>query len=230
MAEEKEVWPTAVASIVRSEQDGPLKIPEGWIFLPAGDAGLTRKVKALGPCWKLCFKYKNRVQSKGLYAAAAQIEAAKQALEAERANPQYAARLEASRQKRAQKQAEYVEDFEGAVLAFLHFHPKYAALAQQLAALVTAHATPVGSGTVARTERIPIEERARAAVIAWMRHQTSDYDQLDIAHVKGARREVRRDIAQLSRQLLDAYRKGEPRPDDCPLKRALKKGSQSNAI
>jgi Fe-S cluster biosynthesis and repair protein YggX len=47
--------------------------------------------------------------------------------------------------------------------------------------LVTAHATPVGSGTVARTERIPLEQRAESAVIAWMRHQTTAYDSMKIA-------------------------------------------------
>ena len=36
----------------------------------------------------------------------------------------------------------------------------------------------LGSGTVARTERIPIHEWAEAAVIAWMRHQTTGYEQM----------------------------------------------------
>jgi hypothetical protein len=34
---------------------------------------------------------------------------------------------------------------------------------------VTVHATPVGSGTVARTERIPVHQRAEA-IIACVRH------------------------------------------------------------
>ena len=70
-------------------------------------------------------------------------------------------------------QAQYVDDFTGAVLAFLAFHPAHAALADRLAKAVTDHATPVGSGTVARTKRIPVEQRAEAAVIAWLRHQTT---------------------------------------------------------
>lgn len=53
---------------------------------------------------------------------------------------------------------------------------------------MTAHATPVGSGTVARTSRIPIERRAEAAVIAWLRHQTTAYDDMKIPRVKGRRR------------------------------------------
>lgn len=61
------------------------------------------------------------------------------------------------------------------MVTFLGFHGKYADLADRLARAVTNHATPVGSGTVARTRRIPVEQRAEAAVIAWMRHSTTGY-------------------------------------------------------
>jgi hypothetical protein len=71
------------------------------------------------------------------------------------------------------------------------------------------HATPVGSGTVARTKRIPIEQRAEAAVSAWLRHQTTGYDGMVIPRVKGKRREVRRILAARSKELLDGYRRGE---------------------
>jgi hypothetical protein len=89
------------------------------------------------------------------------------------------------------------------------------------------HATPVGSGTVARTQRIPIERRAEAAVIAWMRHQTTAYDSMKIARVKGQRREVRRLLAARSRSVLEAYRQGHAIHDSCPLKRALAAESPS---
>jgi hypothetical protein len=118
-------------------------------------------------------------------------------------------------------QAEYVEDFHGAVLAVLAFHPTHADLADRLALAVTDHATPVGSGTVGRTKRIPIERRAEAAVIAWMRHQTTGYDSLVIPRVKGKRREVRRMLARRSHELLDGYRRGEGVADGCPLQKAL---------
>jgi hypothetical protein len=86
---------------------------------------------------------------------------------------------------------------------------------------VTAHATPVGSGTVARTERIPIERRAEAAVIAWMRHQTTAYDSMTIPRVKGKRREVRRMLAARSKELLARYRCGDGAAASCPLAAAL---------
>ena len=86
---------------------------------------------------------------------------------------------------------------------------------------MTDHATPVGSGTVARTKRIPVEQRAEAAVIAWMRHRTTAYDSMKIPKVKGKRREVRRMLAQRSQELLERYRRGEAGDGDCPLVRAV---------
>ena len=93
-----------------------------------------------------------------------------------------------------------------------------------LARAVADHATPVGSGTVARTKRIPVEQRAEAAVIAWMRHQTTGYDSMVIPRVKGKRREVRRMLAQRSKELLGRYRRGELVGEVCPLKKALAGG------
>src|SRR5262249_36624622 len=142
-------------------------------------------------------------------------------LGAERSTEGYARRKEADARRRDKAQAEYVEDFFGAVRAFLAFHPTYADLAGRLARAVTDHATPVGSGTVARTKRIPVERRAEAAVIAWMRHQTTGYDGMAIPRVKGKRREVRRMLARRSQELLARYRRGEPVPEGCPLRRAL---------
>jgi len=73
-----------------------------------------------------------------------------------------------------------------------------------------------------RTHRAhPVAQRAEAAVIAWMRHQTTAYDRRSIARVKGERREVRRRLAQRSRELLERYRRGADIDADCPLAAAL---------
>jgi hypothetical protein len=158
--------------------------------------------------------------SRGIWAPAATIESIR-AVEYERSTEGYARRQEAACRRRETAQAEYVEDFHGAVLEFLAFHPAHADLADRLAHAVTKHATPVGSGTVARTRRIPVEQRAEAAVIAWMRHQTTGYDNMIVPRVEGKRREVRRMLARLSQELLDRYRRGQPIPEGCPLRRAL---------
>lgn len=58
-------------------------------------------------------------------------------------------------------------------------------------------------------------------MIAWMRHQTTGYEGMKIPRIKGKRREVRRLLAGRSHELLERYRRGEPVPDECPLRKAL---------
>jgi hypothetical protein len=198
-----------------------LTVPEGWALLPPGDTALTRRVKEAGDHWVMQEKKGRKTFSRGVWAPAATIHRLRAEREAERATEGYARRKEADGRRRDKAQAEYVEDFLGAVLAFLAFHPSYADLAGRLARAVTDHATPVGSGTVARTNRIPVGKRAEAAVIAWMRHQTTGYDGMTIPRVRGKRREVRRLLARRSQELLARYRRGEPVPEGCPLRKAL---------
>lgn len=213
--------PGATPNTVRAADGLVLAVPEGWTLLPPGDAGLTRRVKAAGEHWVVQEKKGRKLFSRGVWAPAATIDRIRTELEAERSTESYAKRKAAERRRREKTQAGYVEDFLGAVATFLDFHPDYADLGQRLARAVTDHATPVGSGTVARTKRIPVEQRAEAAVIAWMRHQTTGYDDMTIPRVRGKRREVRRMLARRSHQLLQSYRRGKPVPTDCPLRQVL---------
>ncbi len=210
---------------VCDENGQVLSVPSGWILFPPGDAALTRRVKAAGEHWAVAEKKGRKVFSRGIWAAAETIERIRSELEVERSTEGYAKRKAASKDRREKEQSEYVEDFNGAIVEFLDFHPNHAALAEKLARAVTEHATPVGSGTVARTKRIPIQQRAEAAVIAWMRHQTTGYDDMVIPRVKGKRREVRRMLAQRSKDLLRQYRQGEVESKDCLLSIALEKDS-----
>ncbi|MGV3486480.1 MAG: DUF2293 domain-containing protein [Planctomycetaceae bacterium] len=216
------VSPGTSPNLVKAADGKTLAIPVGWELLPPGDAGLTRRVKAAGPTWTVQEMKGRKKFSRGVWAPAANIRAAREALEAERSTESYAKRRIADANRRERKQDEYVEDFHQAVLTFLAFDARHADLAHKLATAVTAHATPVGSGTVARTQRIPVEQRAESAVIAWMRHQTTSYDHMTIARVKGQRREVRRELAAVSRTILARYRRGAiVEPDSCPLQQAL---------
>jgi len=199
-----------------------LSIPAGWALLPPGDPGLTGRVKKAGPSWTVQEKRGRKLFSRGVWAPAGTIEAIRAALELERQDPSYARKLERGRQKRAVEQAEYEEDFTAAVDRFLAFAPRHDALGQRVAQAIATHAVPVGSGTVARTKRIPIEQRAEAATIAWLRHATTGYDNMQIPRVKGMRREVRRMLAERSRQLLGRYRRGELIAEgSCTLTQAL---------
>lgn len=208
---------------VYSNDGSILTAPQGWTLLPPGDAALTRRVKSAGEHWVVQEKRGRKTFTKGVWAPTETINRIRVELEAERSTDAYKKRRASDAKRRENAQVEYVDDFHGAVLAFLNFLEDHTELAERLAKAVTEHATPVGSGTVARTKRIPIEDRAEAAVIAWMRHQTTAYDSMKIERVKGKRREVRRMLAKRSHELLDRYRQKKPVAANniCPLQQAL---------
>ncbi len=219
------VSPGPEAGTVRFVDGTVAAYPTGWELVPPGDAALTRRLKAGGPTWTIQEKKGRRTFSQGVLVAADRVAAIRAELEAERATETYAKRRVADTVRRERKQTEYVEDFQQAVVDFLNFAPLHAELAEKVATAVALHATPVGSGTVARTQRIPIERRAEAAVIAWLRHQTTEYDDMKIARRKGERRAVRQQLAGQSRGLLQRYRAGEIVPAaECPLQIALQSG------
>lgn len=216
------------ANSVRSADGKVHTVPAGWELLAPGDAALTRRVKAAGEYWMVQEKKGRKVFSKGIWAPTATIARIQKDLEAERSTESFAKRKQADAQRREKTQTEYVEDFTQSVFQFLDFHARHERLARRMAELISAHATPVGSGTVARTKRIPIEQRAEAAVIAWMRHQTTGYDSMVIPRIKGKRREVRRMLAQRSKELLARYRKGDLGDANCPLAIAVSKSESGN--
>lgn len=210
--------PTADPKVFLGPDGTRFSPPTEWACLPPGDAGLTRRVKQAGPSWAVIEKRGRKAFSKGLWAPAVNIELARNALVGERSTPGYAKKQASALLKREKDQAAYVISFGSEVLEFLRFSPLWSDLALKLAKAVTVHATPVGSGTVARTKRISVSERAEAAVIAWMRHQTTAYDNMQIARIKGKRREVRRELATISRAVLDLHRRdAQHDATRCPL-------------
>lgn len=218
----RDVAPGAHERQVKTPEGETLDVPPGWALLAPGDAALSRRVKTEGPCWCVKEKRGRKVFSRGIWAPRERIERLRRELESERQNPAYQRKLDAGRQRRANEQQVYAGDFEAAVLGFLDFPERHLPLARAMARAIATHAVPVGSGTVARTQRIPIERRAEAATIAWMRHHTTLYDDMKVPRVKGMRREIRRMLAQRSRELLMTYRKGQAvDPAVCPLSRAL---------
>lgn len=215
------VKPGRTERSVLTDTGEQLVVPHDWALLAPGDGPLTKMVKAKGPTWLVQVKVKNRYISKGIWARKEHLLAARNELAAKRSTLGYAqkrCRELAGREKKHQK---YVQEFYSEVLGFLDFHSRYARFAARLAGAVTVLATPVGSGTVARTQRIPVADRARSAVIAWMRHQTTNYESMVIGRVKGTRRLVRRELASRSLDVLQLYRDGRDVPSSCPLWRAL---------
>ena len=217
-----EVRPGQMPRQVLTADGATLTAPEGWALLAPGDAALSRRIKKDGPSWTVVEMKGRKRFSRGIWAPSDRIEALRAELAVERQDPAYERKLNAGRNRRAKEQEAYVADFKAGVLAFLDFDRGHVELADALAQAITDHAVPVGSGTVARTRRIPLQQRAEAATIAWMRHQTTAYDRMVIPREKGQRRVVRKMLAARSKQLLESYRRaGAARREICPLRAAL---------
>ena len=217
-----EVRPCPKPGHVLSPEGAVIPVPEGWVLLEPGDAMLTRRAKATLPCWLMKRWRRGRYESLGLWVNAESLNQLRNEVRAVRQDDAYQERLLSARRRREKTQQGYAQEFESAVRKYLDFASQYADLEHRLARVISEHAVPVGSGTVARTRRILIEKRAEAATLAWLRHHTTDYDHMHVPHVKGRRREIRHQLARSSRQLLQRYRKGESAGAGvCPLVTAL---------
>ncbi len=206
---------------VINEYGEPQKPPVGWVFLPAGDAGVTRKVTAKGHYWRVQVKKGRRTISKGVWAPAVTISEAKMAVAEMRQTDDYQKKRISTLKRRDTKQNNYKQEFCLAVEQFLCFDAIYEPFQKKLASAVTEHTIPIGSGTVARTQMIPLEERAAKAVVAWMRHNTTVYDKMKIGNIKGQRRIVKRTLAYESQKILINYRLGRELAPGCPLAKAI---------
>jgi hypothetical protein len=161
---------------------GDLAIPDGWEFLPTGDAFLTRTVKAAGIYW-LSWQPRSRHRQHrrlfGLWAPTETIESARVKAE-ETASRRTAGRVQGARARERQEER-YQEQLQAAVVRFLDFAPEHAGLVERIAVDTAAHAAVVGSGRVGRTQKLSLDERAALAARAHIRHSyTSYHDDLDV--------------------------------------------------
>lgn len=158
-------------------EHGALEAPEGWELLPAGDAFVTRRVKAAGLYWSLWYPRDRGHRHRrlvGLLAPAVAITQARaKAVETEERR---AGRRAQGAAYRARKEAGYVEQLTEAVVAFLAFAPHYAELARDIAGEAAGRAGEVGSRRVGRTRTLSLEQRAALAARALIRHRYTDYE------------------------------------------------------
>ena len=156
---------------------GELELPDGWELLPAGDAFLTRRVKAAGAYW-LAWKPRSRGRGHrralGVFAPLDAIEAARSAAEA--TATKRARSRERGAESRARAEDRYRDELAAAIVAFLDFGRAHADLAEQIASGASERAAEVGSGRVGRTRTIDLQTRAELAARAYIRHQHTEYE------------------------------------------------------
>lgn len=204
-------------------QLGELTQPDGWSFLPAGDAFVTRRVKAAGVYWVLFRPRGRRAHRRqlGLLApadaiASAQIEAVTTASRREHE------RVAGTRQ-RNKSEATYRDEFEDAVMQWLNFSSEHATMASEIARGAADRAAVVGSGRVGRTKTLTIEDRAALAARAFIRHRYTDYeDQLLSLELSAFDQDIDADIIevgeypeikQAAHRAVDAFLDDHRKPD-----------------
>ncbi len=168
------VWHSREREGYWNPEYGEVELPEGWIFLPSGDAFITRQAKK-GPHWVLLKRRKGYTATLGVFCPQDRVQQA----EARAAQTKGAreAQREVGKRSRARTEARYRSELEQAILAFLAFAPKHESLAREIARGAVAQATPVGSGRVGRTRKLTLEERAELAVRAYVRHRRTNYEE-----------------------------------------------------
>lgn len=158
-------------------EHGEVEIPDGWEFLPAGDAYLTRTVKAAGVYWHAWRpRGRNRPHRRklGLWAPAETIARAREA--AEHTATRRARTREQSARQRARAEDSYRADLAEAIVEYLSFHPEHHQLALEIADGAARQAAELGSGRVGRVQALSVPERAELAARAWIRHRYTSYD------------------------------------------------------
>ena len=195
-------------------EHGSLELPAGWEFLPAGDAFVTRRVKAGGvywTAWRPRSRNRSHRRKLGLFAPTTALNDAR--AEADQTTERRARQREVNARHRDKAEMAYRSEFGAAVLAWLNFAPEHAALAAEIASAAADRAVVVGSGRVGRTKLLSLEERATLAAHATIRHQFTDYDDhlgeldpLEAEFDDFGYRMIKRAAHDAVDEFLDAYR------------------------
>jgi hypothetical protein len=188
-------------------EHGAVATPEGWAFLPTGQAFVTRTVKAAGVFW-LAWQPRSRSRQHrrliGIVAPEAVIrDAERAAADTEAAR---ASRREAGARSRERQEARYRQELTAAIVDFLAFTPEHQRLAERIALDAAERAAVVGSGRVGRTRLLSLPDRAALAARAQIRHAYTDYEQqLDEHLLAGVDDELYRAIKVEAQAAVDGF-------------------------
>ena len=150
--------------------EGDVQLPQGLVFVPKGDAALTRALMPKAASALMRRESKRYPSSRvGLLVQPEHLADARRGLgETEK---ERGANRETARKRRVLQETEYQREFREMAR---RRYPKMPG--KDLEAIVE-RATPVGSGTVGRSRRLIPEKKVDLAVQAHVRHAHTDYDQ-----------------------------------------------------
>jgi hypothetical protein len=170
------------------------------VFLPAGDATLSRRSRKLSPLSAVVVRFnrrRNRYERQGILVTAEAIQAAEEACDADAPD-----RALQRRQAAAYRQVVDARLVDAMVEAILEAFPGCPA---NSARQIATHTAERGSGRVGRSAagRALDSQAVKLAVIAHIRHQHTPYDELLMAGVD--RQEARERIREQVESILTAW-------------------------
>lgn len=167
------VWHARDGEGFWNPERGNVTVPDGWVFVPAGDTFVTREIKK-GPHWILLKRRKGYTATLGAFCPEERLALAEKRREetVETRTRQRAV----GRMSRERSEERYRAEMERAIREFLAFRPEHAALAEEIARGAVTQATPVRSGRVGRTRKLSLSQRAELAPRAYIRHRHTDYE------------------------------------------------------
>jgi hypothetical protein len=198
--------------LLKMEDNGPLCVDCAdlghLVFLPAGDAALTRRAKGTSGLSAVVVRWsrtRKRYERQGILAEAVAIERAEQECLSDA--EARARRRERETARRASDDVRFQAEFAAAIRDLFPGCPPDRAEA------MARHAATRGSGRIGRSAaaRTLDPDTIHLAVAASVRHVDTDYDELLMAGVD--RTTARRQVRQRVEHVLGAWREGTTAPD-----------------
>ena len=169
------------------------------VFLPSGNATLTRRAKKSSPLSAIVLKFnqrRKRYERQGILVTSDAIEQAKASSEAD--SEQRAKQREKAAARRMDFDAKLVREMTGLILN------DYPCCPPKEAEQIASHTAQRGSGRVGRSAagRALSPSAIELAVRAWVRHQHTDYDSLLMqgAERNHAREQIAYDVSAKLRE------------------------------
>jgi hypothetical protein len=189
---------------LKMEDPGPLCLTcadlDHLIFLPSGDAALTRRAKQASQLSAVVVRWsrsRKRYERQGILAEEAAIEQAEEQCLAD--EDVRLRRRDRDRERRAKEDVEFQARMAGEIRRLFPGCPKKRATA------IAEHAALRGSGRVGRSAAArALDERAiTLAVVASVRHEDTDYDRLLMSGIP--REDARDRVRPVIDQVLDTW-------------------------
>jgi hypothetical protein len=142
---------------------------DGLVLIPAGNATRTRRAKAVPGAIEAVEYSRWGWKRVGYFVPHKAAEEIEQYLV--KTSEKRRKQRERSRKRRKKQEAQYAASFQDTLKQLFPMMP------DRVASAITEHTTEVGAGTVGRTGNLDLEEKARLATIAHVRHRFTNYDE-----------------------------------------------------